>query len=478
MEARLISGDRSAKTMAAYNYAVARAIESLEAGEIVPWHNTLTVPAGGGSYRLKARVALKEKHINPANLRMIPTDRYEIGGSYFQHLDRQPGVGAPLAVVFRHPGKGVKHDLSETTVYGTATATLSFNGTNAELAMHESLRVDEVTIKGRTFPLAADYSTPLALLVHNSKVEKLGLVRLLVPERYAATARITHLQLYDPERIPVLLVHGLDSTPATWTPLINAMRNDPELRKRYQIWVFSYPSGYPYPYTATLLRHEMGRMKHLFPDHKPIVLVGHSMGGMVNRLMITDSGETIWRDYFGKSPAHTRLPGQYRAKLEEALIFRPQPDISRTIFISTPHRGSQIASGSFGRMFSRLIRTPKLIADVRDAAVSVLTVDATALNLERAPSSIDTLAPNNRFVKSVAAIPIVPGSRYHSIIGDRGRANTPNSSDGVVPYWSSHLYGALSEKIVPSGHSAHQNPEGIQETLRILRAHLGSTGGR
>jgi len=105
-------------------------------------------------------------------------------------------------------------------------------------------------------------------------------------------------------------------------------------------------------------------------------------------------------------------------------------------------------------------------------------VDATALTLERAPSSIDTLAPNNRFVKTVAKIPIVPGSRYHSIMGDRGKGTTPNSSDGIVPYWSSHLDGAISEKIVPSGHSAHQNPEGIQETLRILHLHLQSTSSR
>jgi len=44
---------------------------------------------------------------------------------------------------------------------------------------------------------------------------------------------------------------------------------------------------------------------------------------------------------------------------------------------------------------------------------------------------------------------------YHSIIGDRGRGDTPNSSDGVVPYWSSHLDGAQSEKIVPSEHGSH-----------------------
>jgi hypothetical protein len=64
-----------------------------------------------------------------------------------------------------------------------------------------------------------------------------------------------------------------------------------------------------------------------------------------------------------------------------------------------------------------------------------------------------------------------PSVPYHSIIGDRGKGDAPNSSDGVVPYWSSHLNEARSEKIVPSGHGAHENPEGIAELARILRAH-------
>ena len=99
------------------------------------------------------------------------------------------------------------------------------------------------------------------------------------------------------------------------------------------------------------------------------------------------------------------------------------------------------------------------------------TLDAGALKLKRIPNSVDTLAPNNRFVKAINTIPITPGIPYHSIIGDRGRGDTPNSSDGVVPYWSSHLDGAQSELIVPSNHSAHQNPRAIEEVRRILKLH-------
>ena len=94
------------------------------------------------------------------------------------------------------------------------------------------------------------------------------------------------------------------------------------------------------------------------------------------------------------------------------------------------------------------------------------------MKLKRLPNSIDTLSPNDPFVKIMNVLPLAKGVPYHSIIGDRGRGDTPNSSDGVVPYWSSHLGGAKSEKIVRSDHGADQNPEGIAEVVRILKEHI------
>lgn len=471
LSVRLAKGDRSAATLNAYNHAVARVVEAIDKANLDPWTAKVNVPTGG--YSLHAKFAHAEPRIHPSDYRMIPTDTLKIGGKYFQYQVRQEGLGAPIAMTSKHQGLSIRGDLSESAIYGTATAMLSFRGREAELQIIESLRTDTVRLDGKTYPLAADFSTPLALLLARQHLEKLGLVRLLIPDRYADTARLTRLQLYDPERIPVLMVHGLDSTPATWMPMINALRADPDLRKRFQFWVFSYPSGYPYPYSASLLRKQLDAINVKFPDHKPIVLLGHSMGGMVDRLMLTDSGDSIWKNFFGRPPAETHMPGLYRKKLEEALIFEHRKEVSRTIFISTPHRGSDIAVSSFGRMFSRLVRAPKFLAETRDAVISLVTLDATALNLARAPSSIDTLAPNNRFVLAVNKLPLTTTIPYHSIIGDRGKGDTPNSSDGVVAYWSSHLDGAASEKIVPSGHGAHQNPEAIAETRRILRLHAG-----
>ena len=107
---------------------------------------------------------------------------------------------------------------------------------------------------------------------------------------------------------------------------------------------------------------------------------------------------------------------------------------------------------------------------------SVVQEDPTVLKLNRLPNSIDTLSPNDPFLKEMNTLSMAKRIPYHSIIGDRGRGDTPNSSDGVVPYWSSHLEGAESEKIVPSGHGAEHSPEGIAEVVRILHEHIASRG--
>jgi hypothetical protein len=87
----------------------------------------------------------------------------------------------------------------------------------------------------------------------------------------------------------------------------------------------------------------------------------------------------------------------------------------------------------------------------------------------RRSNSVDSLSPRSRFLNAMNTIPMSSSVPYNTIIGDRGRGDSPNSSDGVVPYWSSHVNGAESEHIVPSRHGAHQNPQAIAEVMRILK---------
>lgn len=251
--------------------------------------------------------------------------------------------------------------------------------------------------------------------------------------------------------------------------MINTLRDDPEIRRRYQFWVYSYPSGYPYPYSAALFRDELDAIARVFPSRQRVILIGHSMGGMISRLMVTDVGDKLWRERFGKSPAQTSLPAEPKKLLEKSLVFNHRPEVRRVVFISSPHRGSVLASNWIGQIARKLVKTPIFFATLPIHAIAQASADPELVKFDRIPNSIDTLSPNSPFVKSIDKFPITPGIPFHTIEGDRGRGDAPNSSDGVVPYWSSHLEGAQSELVVPSNHSAHQNPQAIAEVRRILK---------
>ena len=204
-----------------------------------------------------------------------------------------------------------------------------------------------------------------------------------------------------------------------------------------------------------------------------MVVIGHSMGGMITRLMLTDSGDTLWKSTIGKSPESLKCSAETRKLVTDSLIFKHRPEVGRAIFIASPHRGSDLASNWMGRMASKLVKSPFTILKAGAEVLGSITTTQGETMPAKMPNSVDTLSPNNRFVVAVNTLPLTKGVPYHTIMGDRGKGGNkdhtkPISSDGIVPYWSSHLDGAKSELIVPSGHGAHQDPQAIQEVRRIL----------
>lgn len=464
---KAMAGDEVA--LALYNHSVARLVELLETERALPWGTTLEFGEGETRRTLRVRA---EPGTLARNCHIVVVDTLEFHGRYAGTQAIREGVGAPVVAILASD-YGHRERFEAREAYVSLTAVLRFDDAeSATLEFHDPLERERIQIFGRDPVLAANFTAPAALALARTRVDKLGLVRLLNPRRFSNEAALIRLQNYDSNRIPVLMVHGLQDTPATWILMYQQLLSDPELRSRYQFWVFCYPSGLPYPHTASLMRRELDGVRHTFPDHKDLVLVGHSMGGIVSRLMVTDAGDTIWREIFGQGPEAFPVSGRSRQLLLDALVFDKRDEVDRAVFIATPHRGSMLASNWIGRTVSRLVRLPSYLTDVRNDVSSVLVADAAGLQLNFAPNSIDTLSPNNRFVREVNKLPVAPGVPFHSIIGDRGRGDTPNSSDGVVAYWSSHMAGAASEKIVPSDHSAHQNPEAIDEVKRILKLHL------
>ena len=461
--------DESAREI--YNFAVARVVQDVDRADLEPWHRPVTILTDRGSYSLVSPKPVDAEH-NPSRYDLFPTDTLKIGGKFFKTYSTVSGLGAPIAVVGRMQSQNFRQQYKLRRIYAPITAIVRFSGQKASLEFVDPLNVATITLDNRTFPLAADFDAPTALLIARERPERLGLSRVLNPEVYADTAMLTRLQQFDPGRTPVIFVHGLQETGASWAPMIDSLRHDAAIRKHYQFWYFSYPSGYPYPYAATLFRQDLDGIDRAFPNHKRIVLIGHSMGGLICRLMVTDAGNKIWRHFFATPPTRTPLASDTRKLVEASLIFNHRPEVQRVIFISTPHRGSKFAAGWIGRIGAALVKTPQRFTSTYAAAKPLLKADPAARPLNRMPNSVDTLEPNDRFVQAIDKLPVAPGIPYHSIMGDRGRGDSPNSSDGIVPYWSSHLEGAKSELIVNSDHGAQYNPEAIREVERILKLNL------
>jgi pimeloyl-ACP methyl ester carboxylesterase len=457
-----------------YNFAVARIIATIRDAKLDPWTQPLRVPASGGDFVLTHKPDPRPQW-NPALYTFTPADQFDVHGTYVTERTTRAGLGAPVVAVGREVSKDARVNFSLPRVYYGVTAIARFDGHRCVLSFEDPLAVETIQMDGHSYALAADFTVPLAVLLASTDPKKFELSRLLNPAKYAETARISRLQPYDPNKAVVLVIHGLMDSPATWTPMLNSLRGDADIRRNYQFWFYSYPSGYPYPYSASILRRELDAAEQRFPLRKPMVVIGHSMGGCISRLLITDTGDKLWMELYKKPPEQLPLSPGVREILTEALIFRHRPEIGRVIFISAPLRGSDLASNWMGRIGSSLVRAPSTLLSVGNSVIKITTFQSGDLKLKRIPNSVDTLAPNNRFVKAINTIPITPGIPYHTIMGDRGKGDAPNSSDGVVPYWSSHMDGAKSELIVPSAHPAHQNPQAIEEVRRILKLNASSS---
>jgi pimeloyl-ACP methyl ester carboxylesterase len=456
-----------------YNFAVAGIFTVIREAKLDPWTKPFVVDPETDLV-LSGRVDPAKPEQNPALYDLIPAGDLDVRGTYFKSHAKKEGIGAPLVAVRHVSAEKAAELFMSPAIYYSVTGIVEFKGPRCVLSIHDPLADETVRVDDHTYALGADFTAPLALTLVEAKPQKLGLVRLLRPEEYASTFRVARMEPYDPNKRVVLVIHGLMDTPASWVPLLNELRGDKEIRRDYQFWFYSYPSGYPYPYSALILRQELDGIEKKFPLRKKMVVIGHSMGGCISRTLITDSGNKLWLEFFGTPPAQTELPAESKRLLEQALILKPRPEIGRVIFMSSPLRGSDLARNWVGRIGSMLVKTPSRLISVGQAIRENARPDPAALQLKRFPNSVDTLAPNNRFVVAINKVPIAPGIPYNTIVGDRGRGDTPNSSDGVVAYWSSHMDGARSEFIAPCNHSSPLNPQAIAEVHRLLLANAQS----
>jgi pimeloyl-ACP methyl ester carboxylesterase len=451
-----------------YNFGVSRIFQIIHDAKLDPWREPLRVPTAHGELVLTYKPDPRPEW-NPTLYEFTPADEFDVGGKYVSERTTRAGIGAPIVAVEREESKNARGKAAPSRIFRTVSAIAQFQEPRCVLELYDPLDQETASFYGHTVPLAADFTVPLAVMLQETDPARHELSRVLNPEKYAHTARIERLQPFNPNKTVVLVIHGLKDSQATWTPMINKLRGDPLIRKHYQFWFYSYPTGYPFPYSAAILREELDEVEKQFPHLKPMVVIGHSMGGCISRILLTDSGNQLWMKIFGRTPDEVPLSPKTREYFRQELFFRHRPEIGRVIFIASPLRGSNMATGWIGRLGSLIIREPMLSSEASQEMLRVTSTREEELKPKRRANSVDSLSPKSRFLAALNTIPMTPGVPYHTIIGDRGRGDSPNSSDGVVPYWSSHMDGAVTEYIVPSDHGAHQNPQAIEDVLRILK---------
>jgi pimeloyl-ACP methyl ester carboxylesterase len=419
---------------------------------------------------------------------------YEVKGLVNRHVTY--GLGVPLiAVRHKHEGQEAACQFYPERLSFPVTAILRAveqpslrpgraSVVSCALELHDPLLSDHVQIADRLVPLETDLTTPLGFFLDNREFKgtKLATWGLLDPNSANRWRGLCMLEAFDPEKIPVLMVHGLWSSPDTWTEMLNELRSLPEVRNRYQFWTYLYPTGQPYWISATELREDLQRVRDTVDPQRrcaaldQMVLVGHSMGGLVSRMQTLESNEDFWRLLSDRPFSELKTDPETRARLERLLFFEPNPAVRRVITIGTPHGGSRFSNDTTQWLGRKLIKLPTMLVQTRMRVIRDNPGFFRNTELLTCNTSIDSLSPESPVLRVLLRAEEAPGVKYNNIVGLIDESSwlrkISNPGDGVVPFESAHLKDAESEIVVEADHvNLHQHPLTILEVRRILLQH-------
>lgn len=480
--------DRQTQVRDYYNHAVQQAVTGLfqrrrrdEPGEAEP----SDAPLHAGGWTISSdllRAHLPEWRQFPEEL--IPASSLSFDG--LRSIYRRDGFGAELVAVT--PAAAAAEAVYSEMPAPAVTVLFRFDAESLEeLLATRHLQIDgydpylqtTVELHGQQVPLAANFTAGYGLWLARSGFAAQSLRTLLGRNRGISKPQVYLMQTYDPQRRIVLMLHGLASSPEAWVNLANEVLGDETLRQHYQVWQVYYPTNMPIAVNHAAIRDAVAQtLRHFDPEgtaaaSQNMVLIGHSMGGVLARLMVSSSQDQLWTSLGrGRRLEGARLQ-HVRSRLNPFLSFEPMPAVGQAIFIAAPHRGTPYAGRRIGRWIGNLVKLPATLLKGFEDVLRELTDEGAVPrsgNARLIPNSIDNLKDTDPFIRAAAVLAISPQVRYHSIIARREpQVPLEQSDDGVVPYSSAHLEGAESEMIITSGHSVQETVQAILEIRRILR---------
>jgi pimeloyl-ACP methyl ester carboxylesterase len=411
----------------------------------------------------------------------VPAAELHIKG--LQNRYRDAGIGAPLAADLVPNGdqrgfqvaRVAKVPMTALLRLDISPAALASGRFNGELTLYPGDAERKVEIGGQPVPLENEPSAAFAYALSNPAIWKTELAGFFQGDLFNnLPTQLVALEPYRPGRIPVVLIHGTASSAGRWADLINDLQNDPVVSERFQFWLFTYNTGNPVPISALQLRTALdAAVSKLDPDrHDPalhnMVLVGHSQGGLLAKMLVINAGSRMFDAFSSKPLDALNLTDESRDTIRKALFVTPMPDVTRVIFIATPQRGSFVAGESLAQLIGRLVTLPlnvtRLAAETLVGNRDALTLEGRSVRL----GSVYGMTPGSPFITTIASIPVAPTVTAHSIIAVKGDGPVETGDDGVVKYSSAHIDEAASEVVIRSGHSVQSNPRTVAEVRRIL----------
>jgi pimeloyl-ACP methyl ester carboxylesterase len=353
------------------------------------------------------------------------------------------------------------------------------------LELYDPLDRDSIEVANRSVPIEADLSTPLAYFLNQPQFrdENLSTAGLLHPGEAKKLQGLYMLEPFDPKKMPVVMVHGLWSSPITWMEMYNDLRSDPAVRENYQFWFYLYPTGQPFWTSATQMREDLAMMRREVdparqdPALDEMVLVGHSMGGLISKLQTVESSDAFWKTMSDHPFAELKADPEITRALATTFYFRPNPSVRRVVTLGTPHRGSPYSNSLTRWAGNKLIALPRKMLDGRDQLLAQNAHFFRANAPIDIKTSIDSLSPDSPVLPTLLAATPGPWVTYHNVVGREpkpgfGSKYIVGEGDGVVALSSARLDNEPqleSQIVVPASHSnVHRHPQSVLEVRRVL----------
>ena len=403
--------------------------------------------------------------------RLEPASHYEVSGLNHHQVD---GIGVPLtgyrenrhqqAVERWYPPEAITRAVTAIAVPGPRKG----DRRSVEIRLYDRLKNETVVLGGKPQLLAADFTVPFAALLEKARPLARSGITAVIRRKSPRDPGFALLEEYDPQRTPLICIHGLFSTPLAWAELTNELWADPAIRSRYQLWHYLYPTNSPALYSARVMRGQLDELRKFLdpggndPAMQRSVVIAHSNGGLLAKSLAVDPRNAFWDAVFTRPLSSLNLTQSERHTLDEAFYWKPRTHVDRIIFCSVPFRGSNWANSWLGRFGQRLVAPDDKFQDffrqIEKKNPGMLQPAYQTLTQGKI-TSVVALTPKGRSMEIFDRLPLVKSTRGHIITGSRDLFVAPSSSS---------LPDAASSLEVPAGHGSFHHPQAIAEIKRIL----------